>query len=162
MGQKSQNDWFVYLLFSQKYHCCYDHILAKKRPFSEKQTVLIFPYFVKKRPKRHFSEKQTLLIFTYFVKKNCHSPKNTMMLCHFIQIFYAKPPARMPKFVQKLQFCQNYTIWLRKKKKKKKKKVDFRGSGRGGFEHLWQLLGSNSHNLLLEWTFFSQNMGMRS
>ena len=42
---------------------------VKKRPFSEKQTVLIFPYFVKKRPKRHFSEKQTLLIFTYFVKK---------------------------------------------------------------------------------------------
>ena len=85
--------------------------------------------------------------------------KNTMILCHFIQIFYAKPSARMPKFVQKLQFCQNYTIWLRKKKKKK---VDFRGSGRGGFEHLWQLLGSNSHNLLLEWTFFSQNMGMRT
>ena len=39
-----------------------------------------------------------------------------MILCHFFQIFYAKPSARMPKFVQKLQFCQNYTIWLRKKK----------------------------------------------
>ena len=48
---------------------------VKKRPFSEKQTVLIFPYFVKKRPKRHFSEKQTLLIFTYFVKKTAILPK---------------------------------------------------------------------------------------
>ena len=38
-----------------------------------------------------------------------------MILCHFIQIIYAKPPARMPIFVRKLQFCQNYTILLRKK-----------------------------------------------
>ena len=42
---------------------------VKKRPFSENQTVLIFPYFVKKRPKRNFPEKQTLLIFPYVVKK---------------------------------------------------------------------------------------------
>ena len=133
-------------------------VFLEKESFLKKYGHESIDFFVKNRKKRasywHFflprnivcfwqnwrfcdqiSLKNKLLSYSHILK-NVHSPKNTVILCHFIQIFHAKPSTGMPIFVQKLQFCQNYTtLWLRKK-------IDFRGSGRGGgLEHLWQLLG---------------------
>ena len=126
-----QKDLFVYLLFSRKYHCSQDHILSKKRPFSEKQIVLIFPYLVKKLPKRLWKTNSSHI--SHILAKNVPSLKNTVILCHFNKNFHVKAPAGMPIFVQKLQFCQNYAIlWSRKK--------STFGGVEGGLEHLWQLL----------------------
>ena len=62
--------------FSRENRCSHAHILSKKLPFSKKHAALM----------------------TIFCQKNVHSVKNTVLLCHFFQIFHEKPPAVMPTF----------------------------------------------------------------
>ena len=80
--------------------------------FFTKKLLLSCPYYVNKRP---FSKKHTALL-AIFCQKNFHSLTNTVLSCHFFQIFHEKHPAVMPVFGQKKrQFCQNYTIlWANK------------------------------------------------
>ena len=80
--------------------------------FFTKKLLLSCPYYVNKRP---FSKKHTALL-AIFCQKNFHALTNTVLSCHFFQIFHEKHPAVMPVFGEKKrQFCQNYTIlWANK------------------------------------------------
>ena len=65
--------------FSRKNHCSHAYILSKKPPFSKKHNVLI----------------------PIFNQKIVHSLKNTVLSCHFFNIFFKKPTAVMPIFGKK-------------------------------------------------------------
>ena len=51
-----------------------------------------------------------------FFQKNVQSLRNTVLACHFFQIYLENYPAVMPIFDQKKrQFCEKYSILLAKK-----------------------------------------------
>ena len=78
MGQKSQQDSLFFRFFTKK-------------------LLLSCPYYVNKRP---FSKKHTALL-AIFCQKNFHALTNTVLSCHFFQIFHEEHPTVMPVFGQK-------------------------------------------------------------
>ena len=78
MGQKSQQDALFFRFFTKK-------------------LLLSCPYYVNKR---QFSKKHTALL-AIFCQKNFHALTNTVLSCHFFQIFHEEHPTVMPVFGQK-------------------------------------------------------------
>ena len=83
----------LFLRFFMKNHWSNAHILSKNRQFSKKHIALM----------------------SIFCQKNVHSPKNTVLLFHFFQIFLQRTNGDAHFWSNKDQFCQNFTI-LRAKK----------------------------------------------
>ena len=105
------------------------HIWSKKHQFCQTYTILakkvnrkpfFFSIFTKKiislRPydkKVHCLKKQTALMLI-FGQKSVHFLKNTMLSCHFFQIFMKNPCCHAHIWSEKCKLCQNYLYYMPK------------------------------------------------
>ena len=114
---KTQCSHVTFFLISNEKHLCHVHIWLKTinsvKPtlyYGQKKSIgcpffrFLCLYFINKRP---FSKKHTALM-PIFCQYSALSLKNTILSCHFFEIFKENPLLSRPYLVKKRQFCQNY------------------------------------------------------